>query len=58
MLNKKLSPGEIKSIIELLRNEMILTGLKEGLCSERTINISQKLDQYITNYQTQKSNQA
>jgi hypothetical protein len=38
-------------IIELLRQEMIETGLKEGLTSKKTIQLSQKLDRYITKYQ-------
>ena len=38
-------------IIELLRQEMIETGIKEGLTSEKTIELSQKLDGYITVYQ-------
>lgn len=39
-------------IIKALRNEMILTGMKEGLTSEKTLAISQKLDTYITRYQS------
>lgn len=42
---------ELLCIIENLRREMICVGLKEGLSSEKTIEISQKLDQYIANYQ-------
>jgi hypothetical protein len=37
--------------IESLRNEMIRIGIQEGLTSTRTIQISQKLDAYITIYQ-------
>ncbi|NMD69984.1 aspartyl-phosphate phosphatase Spo0E family protein [Bacillus sp. DNRA2] len=42
---------ELLCTIESLRREMICVGLKEGLSSEKTIEISQKLDQYIANYQ-------
>lgn len=37
--------------IESLRMEMITIGLKEGLGSNNTIAISQKLDKYIEKYQ-------
>lgn len=45
-------PGlyELKTQIELLREEMISTALAEGLNSEQTIMLSQKLDDYITTY--------
>jgi hypothetical protein len=39
-------------IIKVLRNEMILTGMKEGLTSEKTLAISQKLDIFISRYQS------
>ncbi|CRK84665.1 Spo0E like sporulation regulatory protein [Neobacillus massiliamazoniensis] len=39
-------------IIKVLRNEMILTGMKEGLKSEKTLAISQKLDIFISRYQS------
>lgn len=39
--------NELENQIELLRNEMVLVGLQEGLSSEHTILISQKLDRYI-----------
>lgn len=42
---------ELLGLIENLRREMICVGLKEGLSSEKTIEISQKLDIYIANYQ-------
>ncbi|WP_147534898.1 aspartyl-phosphate phosphatase Spo0E family protein [Bacillus marasmi] len=42
---------ELLGLIENLRREMICVGLKEGLTSEKTIEISQKLDRYIANYQ-------
>lgn len=41
----------LKNSIESLRNEMIRIGIQEGLTSRRTIEISQKLDVYITQYQ-------
>jgi hypothetical protein len=40
-------PNELKAQIEILREEMYLTGLIHGLSSEQTIKISQKLDIYI-----------
>ncbi|CRK84687.1 aspartyl-phosphate phosphatase Spo0E family protein [Neobacillus massiliamazoniensis] len=43
-------------VIKALRNEMILTGMKEGLTSEKTLAISQKLDKYISRYQSIQSN--
>ena len=42
---------ELVKMIESLREEMIRVGLKEGLSSDKTVEISQKLDQYIANYQ-------
>jgi hypothetical protein len=46
----------IKSI-KTLQEELIITGIKEGLGSKNTIVISQKLDLYIAKYQTnQKKN--
>lgn len=50
MLHLKQCPNEIKHQIELLRKEMINTALIEGLDSEQTIFLSQKLDDYITTY--------
>jgi hypothetical protein len=38
-------------IIESLRKELIQTGIKEGLASEKTIAISQQLDESIAKYQ-------
>lgn len=40
--------------IESLRKEMIRIGLQEGLTSEKTIEISQKLDVFIAKYQAVK----
>lgn len=42
--------NELKNQIEILREEMITTAMLEGLDSEQTILLSQKLDQYITTY--------
>ncbi|MGJ7921498.1 aspartyl-phosphate phosphatase Spo0E family protein [Neobacillus sp. LXY-4] len=44
--------SELLGIIESLRKEMIKVGLKEGLSSEKTIEISQRLDRYIAHYQS------
>lgn len=41
--------------IEFLRQEMIKTGIEEGFTSERTIQLSQRLDQYIIEYQLLKA---
>ena len=52
MLSSKIvEKSNLIQIIQLLRQEMIETGLKEGLTSKRTIELSQKLDGYITRYQ-------
>ena len=37
--------------IESLQKELIQIGMKEGFTSENTIAISQKLDQYIVDFQ-------
>lgn len=37
--------------IEHLRNEMIKSGITEGLSSKKTIELSQLLDQYVLKYQ-------
>jgi hypothetical protein len=42
---------ELKNVIESLRQEMIQTGLKEGLSSKKTVALSHKLDEYIVKYQ-------
>lgn len=39
------------STINSLRKEMVRVGIEEGLNSEKTLNMSQKLDIYITKYQ-------
>ncbi|WP_081799363.1 aspartyl-phosphate phosphatase Spo0E family protein [Neobacillus jeddahensis] len=38
-------------MIKTLRDEMINSGMKEGLTSENTIALSQKLDECIVKYQ-------
>ncbi|WP_191090608.1 aspartyl-phosphate phosphatase Spo0E family protein [Niallia endozanthoxylica] len=38
--------------IQLLREQLVLTGIKEGLDHEKTIHLSQKLDEYIYLYQS------
>lgn len=43
--------SELLNTIEMLRNEMIQIGKKEGLSSEKTIEISQRLDAFISKYQ-------
>ncbi|MEH7094938.1 aspartyl-phosphate phosphatase Spo0E family protein [Neobacillus vireti] len=43
---------KIENAIELLRAEMIRIGMTEGLGSQQTLQISKKLDRYITKYQT------
>lgn len=55
MFMEKMNLRELENKIEFLRNEMIMIGLKEGLSSEKTISISQKLDCYIAKYQAQKT---
>jgi hypothetical protein len=42
--------SKLEKLIETLRVEMIRIGIQEGLNSERTIEISQKLDVYISKY--------
>jgi hypothetical protein len=37
--------------IELIRGELISTGMQEGFGSQNTIRISQRLDSYLTIYQ-------
>lgn len=39
------------SKIESLRKQMIRTGIEEGLSSQKTIELSQLLDQYVLQYQ-------
>ncbi|WHZ00659.1 aspartyl-phosphate phosphatase Spo0E family protein [Neobacillus sp. YX16] len=46
----QLCPLQLKNQIEILREEMVMIGLNEGLCSEKTIKVSQKLDHFIAIY--------
>ncbi|WP_144061446.1 aspartyl-phosphate phosphatase Spo0E family protein [Bacillus sp. 1NLA3E] len=48
----KVDSCEIMRTIESLRKEMIQIGIKEGLQSEKTIKISQRLDVFIAQYQS------
>ncbi|NWQ42696.1 aspartyl-phosphate phosphatase Spo0E family protein [Bacillus sp. EB106-08-02-XG196] len=50
MMPIKLCPYELSDKIEILREEMVMIGLNEGFCSQKTIEASQKLDQYIAIY--------
>lgn len=43
---------DLKNKIDLLREELIAVGLKDGLGSEKTILLSQQLDFYIAKYQS------
>ncbi|MEH7106506.1 aspartyl-phosphate phosphatase Spo0E family protein [Bacillus sp. JJ1764] len=43
---------KLKNHMELLRNEMMRLGLKEGLSNKRTVQVSKKLDQAILKYQS------
>lgn len=52
MLLKPITQSELLRIIESLREEMVKIGIEEGLSSEKTIELSQKLDHYITFYQS------
>ena len=45
---------DLLKTIKFLRKEMIRVGIQEGLTSEKTLNISRKLDIYITKYQSMK----
>lgn len=55
MLPKELTYKELKVTIEVLRKEMIHCGLTNGLNNERTVEISQLLDDHITQYHTLKN---
>lgn len=44
--------SELLGTIESLRKELIRIGNQEGLSSRKTIEISQKLDLFISKYQT------
>ncbi len=43
--------NDLLNIIANVREEMIRTGMKEGLTSTKTITLSQRLDEYIAKYQ-------
>jgi len=43
--------NDLLNIIATVREEMIRTGMKEGLTSTKTITLSQRLDEYIAKYQ-------
>ncbi|KAA9029951.1 aspartyl-phosphate phosphatase Spo0E family protein [Niallia endozanthoxylica] len=43
--------NDLLNIIATVREEMIRTGMKEGLTSTNTITLSQRLDEYIAKYQ-------
>ncbi|WP_374978386.1 aspartyl-phosphate phosphatase Spo0E family protein [Neobacillus driksii] len=36
--------------MEILRKQLIQTGIHQGLTSEETLNVSRKLDNYIKRY--------
>ncbi|WP_394237249.1 Spo0E family sporulation regulatory protein-aspartic acid phosphatase [Niallia oryzisoli] len=43
--------NDLMNIITTIREEMIRTGMREGLTSTNTITLSQRLDEYIARYQ-------
>ncbi|MBT2659216.1 aspartyl-phosphate phosphatase Spo0E family protein [Bacillus sp. ISL-18] len=49
--SKCVEKSNLIQMIELLRQELTETGLKEGFTSKKTIELSQKLDSFITRYQ-------
>jgi hypothetical protein len=49
---KNLNNEEIISQINMLRSALIETGMKEGLQSDKTLEISQLLDRCLNQYQT------
>jgi hypothetical protein len=55
MLVKELTYSELKATIEVLRKEMIHCGLTNGLTNERTVQISQLLDNHIAQYHSLKN---
>jgi hypothetical protein len=54
MIRTNFTPTELQNKIEHLRKEMIILGLKNGLECQKTITVSQTLDQYIAKYQAMK----
>ncbi|MCD5324238.1 MULTISPECIES: aspartyl-phosphate phosphatase Spo0E family protein [Pontibacillus] len=55
-INEHTPTEELKTTITDLRSTMIETGLTYGLNDDRTIELSQKLDQYITEIQKRNGN--
>lgn len=51
ILMKSLSSEELKYRIRILRQRMINVGLEDGLDHQHTVEISQKLDLYLTELQ-------
>jgi hypothetical protein len=54
MIITNFTPNELQNKIEKLRKEMIVLGLRNGFGSPQTINVSQKLDNYIAKFQASK----
>ncbi len=50
--NHPLLKTKLLQHIQLLREQLIITGIQEGLNNEKTIQLSQKLDEYIYLYQS------
>ncbi len=46
-----MNKSDLLNTIESLRQEMIRIGIQEGLSSSKTIELSQKLDIFISKYQ-------
>jgi hypothetical protein len=51
LMSNTVKKNDLTIMIKSLRQEMIQTGLKEGLTHKKTIELSQKLDEYIARYQ-------
>lgn len=51
LLTKIKCKSDLMETIDVLRKEMIHIGTHEGLSSENTIKVSQKLDIFIAKYQ-------
>ncbi|WP_338452172.1 aspartyl-phosphate phosphatase Spo0E family protein [Niallia oryzisoli] len=50
--NHPLLKTKLLQHIQSLREQLVLTGIKEGLNHEKTLHLSQKLDEYIYLYQS------
>ncbi|MDP4085828.1 MAG: aspartyl-phosphate phosphatase Spo0E family protein [Bacillota bacterium] len=50
LLLELMAPNELKETIELLRKKLFESASSNGFYSERTIEISQRLDIYLTRY--------